>query len=324
VPAETPTRLWSVLRSSEWPWREAAMVIGIAVLSVALSAHFQLTERLYTFTRRWEFLQLDEVPVGLGVLAIGLTWLSWRRTRQAQRELRARQRAEMQLQSVLAANRELTQEHLRVQESERKHLARELHDQLGQYLNAIKLDAVSIRDSSAVDIESVGRSVGEIIQTVDHVHGVVSDMIRRLRPVGLDELGLVAAIEHCVDQWRARLPQTRFALSVQGDFDHLPEAQALTLYRLIQEGLTNIHKHAQARRVDVLLERCPATADQVEQLLLRVTDDGRGMVPTAATSRFGLNGMRERVELAGGHFVLQSAPGCGLRFDVSMPAGVKA
>lgn len=300
------------------------MVVGIAALSVVLSAHFELSERLYALTRRWEFLQLDEFPIGLGVLAIGLTWLSWRRTRQARRELCARRLAETQLEGVLAANRELTQEHLRVQESERKHLARELHDQLGQYLNAIKLDAVAIRDGSAIDVESVGRSVGEIIQTVDHVHSVVSDMIRRLRPVGLDELGLLAAIEHCVDQWRARLPQTRFALSVQGDFDHLPEAQALTLYRLIQEGLTNIYKHAQARRVDILLQRCPATIDRGEQLLLRVTDDGRGMVPTAATSRFGLNGMRERVELAGGNFVLQSAPGHGLRFDVSMPAGAGA
>ncbi len=83
-------------------------------------------------------------------------------------------------------------------------------------------------------------AAGSIIHAVDHVHGAVSDMIARLRPVGLDELGLVAAIEHCVDHWRQRLPDTRFALSVNGDFEDLGESLNLTMYRLIQEGLTNI------------------------------------------------------------------------------------
>jgi two-component system, NarL family, sensor histidine kinase UhpB len=106
----------------------------------------------------------------------------------------------------ITENRLLAQENSRIQEMERKHPARELHDELGQYLNAIKLDSVSIRESG-VDAEFSSNAAHAIIRAVDRVHGVISDMIGRLRPVGLDELGLVAAIEHCVDHWRQHLPE---------------------------------------------------------------------------------------------------------------------
>lgn len=145
------------------------------------------------------------------------------------------------MSAVLDENRQLAQENLRIQEVERKHLARELHDEFGQYLNAIKIDAVSICESRGTDAVFSTDAALSIIRTVDHVHAVVSDMIDRLRPVGLDELGLVAAIEHCVDHWRQRLPETRFQLSVRGNFEGLSEPLNLTLYRLIQEGLTNVH-----------------------------------------------------------------------------------
>jgi signal transduction histidine kinase len=302
---------------------DAAAVFGLTVLSILLSAHFQLAEALFAFTRRWEYLQLDELPIGLLVLAIGLIWLSWRRYRQAGRELRARQRAEARLAGVLEENRRLAQERLRIQELERKHLALELHDELGQYLNAIKLDATSISDSDGSDGSDAGLSIQasrSIIRSVDHVHAAVSDMIRRLRPVGLDELGLVPAIEYCVDHWRQRLPDTRFALEVQGEFGRIDESLKLTLYRLIQEGLTNIYKHASARQVEIVLALNIPLVGGMDELLLRVTDDGRGLDTAARTGGFGLSGMRERVELAGGTFLLKSSPGGGFSFEARIPS----
>ena len=86
---------------------ETAAVIAVTVVSLVLSAHFQLTEALYALTRRLEYFQLDELPIALLVLAIGLIWLSWRRNRQATRELHARQLAEARLAGVLAENRKL-------------------------------------------------------------------------------------------------------------------------------------------------------------------------------------------------------------------------
>jgi two-component system, NarL family, sensor histidine kinase UhpB len=303
---------------------DVAAVVGLAALSIALSAHFQLTEALYALTRRWEYIQLDELQIGMLVLTIGLIWLSWRRYRQAGRELHARELAEARLAGVLADNRKLAQEHLRTQELARKHLAREMHDELGQYLNAIKLDAVSICEINGSDAQFSTQASLSIIRSVDHVHAAVSDMIRRLRPVGLDELGLLAAIEHCVDRWRERLPDTRFSFSARGEFDALDEPLTLTLYRLIQEGLTNIYKHAGAAHVDIVLERRPSAApDGADELFLTVTDDGRGMESGAQTSGFGLSGMRERVEMTGGTFLLESAPGRGLCFEARLPVAAQ-
>lgn len=301
-------------------WRDVAAVAGVTVLAFVLSAHFQLTEALYAMTRHWEYFQVDELPVGMFVLSLGLIWLSWKRYRDANRELEARRIAEAKLGAVLSENRRLARENLRIQEVERKHLARELHDELGQYLNAIKLDAVSIRDGGAVVVGSAEYASQSIIRAVDHVHRAVSGMIGRLRPVGLDELGLVAAIEHCVDEWRQRLPGTRFTLSAGGTFDDLSEPLTLTVYRLIQEGLTNISKHAHATEARVALERIRVTGAGGE-LRLSVADDGCGMDLGSHHSRFGLSGMRERVEMSGGTFELASAPGGGLRFSVRLPAG---
>jgi len=304
----------------ETAWRDTTVVIGITALSLAIAAHFQFNETLYAFTRHWEYFQIDELPFGMFVLSICLIWLSWKRYRHASRELLARRIAEERLGRALAENRELAQENLRIQEIERKHLARELHDELGQYLNAIKLDAVSITESGGTDPKFSTDASLAIIRSVDHVHGAVSEMIAQLRPVGLDELGLVAAIEHCVDYWRQRLPDTRFVLSVHGNFDGLSEQLNLTLYRLIQEGLTNIYKHAGAQQTEIALERIRSGQGGVDEIHLIVADDGCGMQPGARNSRFGLSGMRERVEIAGGSFVLTSEPGRGLRFVARMPA----
>ena len=299
---------------------EAAVVVSLTALSIVLAAHFQLTETLYALTRHWEYIQLDELPIGLLMLAIGLIWVSWRRNRQATRQLRARQQAEARLAGVLSDNRKLAQEYLRVQELERKHMARELHDEMGQYLNAIKLDAVAISESGGRDAQFSVTTSLSIIRSIDHVHGAVSDMIRRLRPVGLDELGLAAAIENCVDHWRQRLPATRFTLTIRGDLHALHESLTLTLYRLIQEGLTNIYKHAGAQQVDIVVERRESDRTGSDQLILSVADDGRGMDPRARTAGFGLSGMRERVEMAGGAFLLQSVPGRGMSFSATLPA----
>jgi len=317
---ETQSALPASQLTQQFPNADALAVIGATALSIILAAHFQLTETLYALTRRWEYFQLDELPIGLLVLAIGLIWLSWRRYRQAGRELRARHVAEVRLAGVLAENRRLAQEYLRVQELERKHLARDLHDEMGQFLNAIKLDAVSILESRASEPRLSIAASQSIIRSIDHVHGAVSDMIRRLRPVGLDELGLAAAIESCVDHWRQRLPDTRFSLTLRGDLDALEEPLTLTLYRLIQEGLTNISKHAAARRVDIALDRHACVAAGMDELTLTVADDGRGMDSAARTPGFGLSGMRERVEMAGGSFDFQSAPGRGFSFSARLPA----
>jgi two-component system, NarL family, sensor histidine kinase UhpB len=306
------------------PWRDTAAVIAITLATVVICIHFDLNEALYRLTRHGETFQLDELPIALLVLSVGLMWLAWRRYHQARRELQARQIAESRLLDALADNRKLSQEIVRIQEEERKHLARELHDEFGQYLNVIKLDAVSISEHKGFDARLAMEASLAIVKNVDHVHSVLGNMVARLRPVGFDELGLAAAIEHCVDEWRPRLPETQFDLCVRGQFEDLSEPLSLTLFRLVQEGLTNIYKHAHAQRARIVLERIESAPNGKEELHLSVADDGCGMQSVNRGSRFGLSGMRERVEMQGGTFELASAPGCGLHLEARLPVSRSA
>ena len=299
------------------PWRDTLVVLIATALTVVLSAHFNWSEALYALTRGEERLQVDELPIGMLVLLMGLIWLAWRRNQQARQEIRARCTAEARLEEALEANRALAKEALRIQEADRKHLALELHDELGQYLNAIKLDAVALRNGAAGDSRGALDASDAIVRSVDHLHGVVSEMIARLRPVALDELGLVAAIEHAIDQWRCRLPDTQFGFHAQGGLDGLDEALNLTAYRLIQEGLTNIYKHANARHVQISLVR--SSEGLHGQVRVSVADDGCGTDPGRRAPGYGLNGMRERTELSGGTFELHSVPGHGFRFEANLP-----
>ncbi len=303
------------------PWRDTLAVLIATALTIGLSAHFNWSEALYSLARRQERFQLDELPLGMLVLLTGLMWLAWRRNRQAGREIQARRIAEAQLGEALAANRALAKETLRIQEMDRKHLALELHDELGQYLNAIKLDAVSIHDGPARHLQGAVEASDAIVRTVDHLHGIVSQMIARLRPVALDELGLLAAIEHGIDQWRRRLPDTQFSFQAQGSFDGLDEALNLTAYRLIQEGLTNIYKHANASHVQISLTR--SVEGIRNELWIAVADDGCGADPRRGGTGHGLNGMRERTELSGGTFAIDSAPGGGWRFEAHLPVTLR-
>ncbi|MEJ1964997.1 MAG: sensor histidine kinase [Gammaproteobacteria bacterium] len=294
--------------------RDIAVIGAVTVVSGFLAGHFELNERVFSITRRYEYLQLDEWPIVVFVLALCLMWMSWRRYRLALAELKARQSAEARLTEALAENRELARQNLRTLEDERKHLARELHDELGQYLNAIKLDAVA--DSNGDDVESRERRSQRMLATVDHIHGVVSDMIRRLRPAGLDELGLSAAVESCVDQWQQRLPGTQFLFNASGDVDSLSEHMNLTIYRLVQEGLTNSFKHSEASRIDIVLNRSRDT----NEVVLSISDNGKGMNPGKRGSGMGLSGMRERAEMLGGTLAIETSPGRGFTVEATLPA----
>jgi two-component system, NarL family, sensor histidine kinase UhpB len=146
-------------------------------------------------------------------------------------------------------------------------------------------------------------------------------LIRELRPVGLDELGLAAAIEHCVEGWRTRLAPARLSLAVDERIDRLDETTSLTLYRAVQEALTNCVRHSHANRVDVCIAWCDGHDRALPDVLLRVEDDGVGADLAATTSGLGLVGMRERLVALGGSLVVESSPRAGLRLVARVPAG---
>jgi two-component system sensor histidine kinase UhpB len=296
--------------------RDLAWLIAVTAAVAFIAVRFELGEKIFAVTRHWETLQLDEAPTVLFALVSCLTWFAWRRYREARDELSARKLAERKLEAVLHANRRLAQESVRMQELERKSLARELHDELGQYLNAIKTDAVSIHEKASGASSEVSRASLAIVQHADHVHGVVRDLIRKLRPVALDDLGLRAALEHFLDQYRQRFPSTQLDVTLDGELDRLDEQIALTIFRLTQESLTNIAKHANAQRVSVELSR----VDEAREVILTITDNGSGVTaPERGGVGLGLIGMRERVEMLGGRFRVTTAPSRGFSVHARIP-----
>jgi len=294
------------------------VVLGITLVVAFLAMQFQWNEVLFSWTRRWEWAQLDELPVVLFALSMSLAWLSWRRSVQLEAQLKARSLAEARLAGALTDNQRLAHQNLRIQESERKRLARELHDELGQYCNAIKLDAVAIaRDASRQHTPST-IAAQRIVTSADHVHAVISDVIRRLRPAGLDELGLAAAIESCVDRWRQSQPDVQVNLFINCSFEDLGELTTLTLYRLIQEGLTNCSRHAQATSIKITVDRL--TDKQHDTVNVSLIDNGCGADTNQLSQGFGLRGMTERVALMGGALTLSSSPGKGFSIAATLPA----
>ena len=297
--------------------RDIAAIAAVTLIAAFLCAKFNLSEALLDWTRPFERLQLDELPAVLLVVAVCLVWFAARRYFEANRQLRLRRIVEVRLAEALAENKRLAQQYVDLQESERKALARDLHDELGQYLNAIKLDAVAIREAPAVD-PGAQRVARAMIANIDRVYGVVTGLIRQLRPVGFDDLGIAAALEHCVGEWRSRLPLTAIEMSLVGDLEAMAESRALVLYRLVQEALTNIARHSKATVVEIRIAaaQTPVVGRCVEIL---IADNGRGADMREPHGGLGLVGMRERVSALGGSITLASEPGEGFKVTCSLP-----
>lgn len=302
--------------------RDALIVAAIVMVAAIVCVKLNVNEALVGWTKLYERQQLDELPPVLLVLATSLVWYSGRRYREARRQVILRRATENQLVAALAENQRLAQQYVELQEYERKALARDLHDELGQYLNVMKLDAVSIRDAGHGEEALVGAASRALIDNVDRVYAVVSNLIRQLRPVGFDELGIAAALEYCANDWRARLPGVTIDLSIMGDLRELVEIKRLALFRLVQESLTNIARHAEATRVTIRIERVGGSEHNgfgVGEVLVAIADNGKGMDLEAPRAGLGLVGMRERVAALGGRLKLTSRPGAGLEIVASIP-----
>ncbi len=225
-------------------------------------------------------------------------------------------------ENQLRETRLLAQHMAEVQEAERRHLARELHDELGQCLTAIKTDAVLIRNRTQTSEPKLFTSAQAIIDVASHIYDVVHNMITRLRPSPLDDLGLLPTLQESIAAWQQRQPEINFKLDVAGKLDHLNEAMNMTVFRVVQESLTNAVRHADASEISVIVANKPDEQQQ-EQITIDIRDDGKGMEVNDFHSDvdFGLLGMRERAHSLGGQFNLESSLGNGVRIHITIPLG---
>ncbi len=228
---------------------------------------------------------------------------------------------ELDLERTLKENRVLARHAMQVQEQERKYIASEIHDETGQYLTAIRMDALALQKSTAEQMPIIAV---RIASNTSHVQQSVRALIKHLRPPALDALGLIGACERLVNDWRKLHAKANCQLSLILDESRLRESINIVAYRVVQEALTNIGRHAAATEVSILLQTTPDTPSKDGQLQIIIMDNGRGMQTTQPMEGVGLIGMRERIESLQGQFSVQSAPGMGTRIHCLIPLTAQA
>jgi signal transduction histidine kinase len=299
---------------------ESAYWLALATLDT-LGASASATERIEGRQALYGILALGRS--GVAVLSVACLLALYIVLRQAlaleraqllyQQALRdERDRLELEVAGQVTQLTALTQHLLTAREDERSRLARNLHDELGALLTSAKLDAARIRSRLAGQAPEALERLAHLVGTLDSSIALGRRIVEDLHPSTLGNLGLVAALDILVREFAAQA-------GVQAHLDLAPvplsPAAELVVYRCVQEALTNLGKHAQARQVWVGLQ---ASGDGV---LASVRDDGVGFDTRAQPrSAYGLLGMRYRVQAEGGALLAQSAPGLGSTLQIRLPA----
>ncbi len=228
------------------------------------------------------------------------------------------------LQQSINKNHQLTQQLMTLQEAERKSLARDLHDEFGQCLTAINTDASVILKRAKMQYPELHASAQAITQLSRHLMELVSGLLQRLRPGVLDELGLEVALKDLVNGWQTRFEGITATLNITNSQclskESLGEVESLVVYRLVQECLTNVSRHAAASQVNIQLH---AHIKEKQGISLIIQDNGKGFNINQVQG-LGLLGMRERVEGLEGDFFIQAKPEFGTTITAWIPLRTQA
>ncbi|HET7089547.1 MAG TPA: ATP-binding protein [Anaerolineae bacterium] len=262
----------------------------------------------------WAHDEIGEVQAEFNAMVAGL-----RESREAlmrqQGELEALNHENTRLLAELHAKSERLQQLLNhalsAQEAERRRLSRELHDETGQALTSILVQLKALQDETDLDL------IQDRLNGLRYLTGQTLEEVRRLsmdlRPAVLDDLGLIPAIRWCVKEC-AEQKGTEVNFNTTDSLGRLPSEVEIVLYRAVQEGLTNIVRHAQAQRAEINLARGPRA------VWLTIIDDGRGFESNDRNGKgLGLAGMQERVALIGGRLQVDSEAGGGTRIFIEIP-----
>jgi PAS domain S-box-containing protein len=237
-----------------------------------------------------------------------------------ERDITTRKENERLQGSLLIENRKLIRRLMEVQEEERHRLARELHDELGQLLTGINARAEYITRHAGN--KEIGSAAVDILNATKTLFEAAYATRMQLRPASLDTLGLSAALGELADQWEKQSGMD-CSLHIEGNPDSLDDTYAITIYRIVQEGLTNAHRHGQASHVTVTIQHVPPKEDKEGLVKVEIGDNGKGLhVPTMHRG-MGIIGMRERVVALEGNFHFTGIPGDGVRIEATLPLGRK-
>ena len=215
--------------------------------------------------------------------------------------------------------RSLSRQVLRAQEEERKRISRELHDVIAQTLTGINVRLAALKKDASLNLGGIDRSIARTQRLVEKSVNTVHEFARELRPAVLDDLGLIPALHSFVKLFSKRT-RLHVHLKVFAGIEQVENSRRTVLYRVAQEALTNVARHAQAGRVEISIQKLPGG------ICMKVKDDGKSfrverVLNAQAGNRLGLLGMRERLEMVGGRFAVESAPGQGTTVIAQIPFG---
>lgn len=289
---------------------------GVGATITLIERRLQIMNRDRGLSIRW-----SRVASGAtGALSLLLLFLLARMmTRESVRQDRLRSAEESQRirleQEVAARTQELSEltTHLQsVIEKEKQTLAHNLHDELGGLLTAARMDLSWLQGRAAALDPEFGGKLDELAETIGEAMNVKRRVVEDLRPALLDHFGLATALQSYFEE-TCRKAGIECRTRIPEDFERVSPELALALFRVGQESLTNIVRHAGARTVDVSLDL------DDDHYVVDIVDDGKGMDVTRARSSHGIAGMRHRIETLGGRFTMSSSPGGGTRISIRVP-----
>jgi len=213
--------------------------------------------------------------------------------------------------------RHLSRQLLMAQEEERKKISRELHDEIAQTLTGINVQLAALKAEATINVKGLQNKIARTQRMVEKSVDIVHRFARELRPTVLDDLGLIPAL-HSFVKSVAKRTGIHIHMTIFAAVEKLAGDKRTVLYRVAQEALTNVARHAQARRVDVSIDKLP------NSICMKIRDDGKSfqvdrVLHAKRHKRLGLLGMRERVEMVGGSFNVESTPGKGTTIRAQIP-----
>jgi signal transduction histidine kinase len=213
--------------------------------------------------------------------------------------------------------RHLSRQLLLAQEEERRRISRELHDEIAQTLTGINVRLAALKTEATVNTKGLQSKISSTQRMVEKSVAIVHRFARELRPTALDDLGLIPALHSFVKNF-SKQTRVHVRLTVYAAVEQLDNVRRTVLYRVAQEALTNVARHAHASRVDVRIQKRPGA------VCMEIKDDGKSfqverVLHVKKNKRLGLLGMRERVEMVGGRLRVESAPGRGTTVRAEIP-----
>jgi two-component system, NarL family, sensor histidine kinase UhpB len=303
------TKFWQALS----PVKRDVIFLTICVsLLYSFVLYINLAELISDSLAKYEEFQLDELPYLILFIALSMALFTKNRMAELKETIALKELAEKDNATLLAENQLLTQHVLEVQERERLELARELHDDIGQFLTGISLDIATL---VSYQDENIALLAKRISNNCRMTRNISRKLIRRLRPSTLDSQGIVAAVKAVVQEWLTYNPKIKAEIEIDDAIQSLSEKTNITIYRIVQEALTNISKHAHASQINIALKFDQAKA----AISLLIRDNGIGIQQSTKKFGFGLIGMRERIHALQGEINIHSVIAQGTTLQVLIP-----